>query len=50
MLWYVWLLIAALFVLPVVAAFIDGRDPDNAIRHESGDGSAEDPDEMLAAA
>lgn len=44
--WFLWLILAALLVLPVLLRFC-ADEPDNAIHHESGD---DNPDECRLAA
>jgi len=52
--WTLWLLLAALLVLPVVAVLVEDRPPPNEITHEQPGGDGEDrdgdTDPMLAAA
>ena len=48
--WFLWFCLAALLVLPVIAAFIEDRPPRNEITHESGDENRDgDAGPMLAA-
>ena len=48
---WLWLMLAALLVLPVLLRLHVGDDgPDNAITHESGEPLDEDPDALAAAA
>ncbi len=46
--WYLWLLLAALLVLPVVAVLVEDRPPRNEITDEQdpGDGRPDDGDEL----
>ena len=53
--WYLWLLLACLLVLPVVAVLVEDRPPRNEITDEQDPGDPapkrdEDPDSLLAAA
>ena len=47
---WLWLLLAAVVVLPVFAAFIEDRPPRNEIAHEQGDDEDPGPAVVHAAA
>ena len=48
--WILWLLLACLLVLPVLARFAEGDEPDNAITHEQEGEPRQDPDDTLMSA
>lgn len=48
--WIPWLFLAALLVLPALAAFIGDEEPDNAIVQVQEDEPRQDPDDLLAVA
>ena len=47
---WLWLMLAALLVLPVLLRVHAGDEPDNAITHESGGTPEDEEPDMLAAA
>jgi len=48
--WTLWLLLAALLVLPVIAVLVEDRPPPNEITQEQDPSAGDDQDPMLAAA
>ena len=48
--WILWLFLAVLLLLPVLAAFIGDEEPDNSITQEQEGQPPKDPDADLAVA